>query len=165
MNRSVRTALGVVAVTATFAIATPRAAMASEHSTHRHWADFGHQTGTFNVNTFAVHLAGPFRAPGFGHSTTDSNEIGTTWSFSRGDALVDLFQNFTDATGITCPADHPIPSRDIERVTGGTGRFTGATGWISTESCEHDSAPDANGDVHIDFMYHTHGALTLHGED
>ena len=141
-----------VLLVAVLTIAIPSGiASAAAHGTNRPFHATDVLTGPFTFpGTFDV--SGPFRGTHIGNGTDTAtlNEADPTFSFPSTITAANGDQIFTLAVhpaapdpSVSCPSDY-VGFRDPGAITGGTGRFGGATGSLVFTTC---ATIDANGNL------------------
>jgi hypothetical protein len=90
-----------------------------------------------------------------GHLSTGSNHVVSrdakdgggfvgTVTYANGDSWTDTAlstDQTMDVSDIVCPTDLPFPFKTTARITGGTGRFTSATGSLLIKTCNKVTGP------------------------
>jgi len=75
----------------------------------------------------------------------DDGFVGTI-DYGSGDTWTDTPTGEQLQTDFTCPTDFPFPFKTAATITGGTGRFAGATGTLLIRTCNKDSG---SGDAEV----------------
>jgi hypothetical protein len=140
----------VVFVTMTMAAATP--AFAAGGATDRPFRLTSTSTGFTDLTTGDFFNDGTVTGTHFGTGSihTEGNLIEvdyvTTITAANGDLLISRFADFANPGDLVCPTDFDAFAV-TQSFTGGTGRFTGATGTFFVSGCMHLEGTASSGFV------------------
>ena len=151
-----RTMLGTLAVGALI-VATPALASASPPPKviDRSLLAVGIDSGPYNPAVPAYEKNGPIATLIDGQFSTGSNHVVSrdekdgggfvgTVTYSNGDSWTDSAlskDQIQDVSDVICPTDLPYPFKTTAKITGGTGRFSSATGSLLITTCNNVTGP------------------------